>query len=166
MSPHWARMGLSWCQPVRGLVSKGREQNMETRRDSGGLRAAVIARRTELGMTATDLQRSSGLSPRTVRDIEGAADRRYGTTTLARLDAALGWPVGTAFQKWTGESAPEVVTSIAEQMVALSNRLDRIETEPPWTRGWMALGRRLTPDQRTLLQAVGHQMVAGRDGDS
>lgn len=130
------------------------------------LRAAVISRRTELNMTTTDLQRASGLSARTVREIEhGDLRRRFGSTTLARLDGALGWPVGTAYGIWSGEAASDQSLSIVAQMTALTERVARMSEEPPWTRDWMALGRRLTADQRALLQALGHQMVAHRDGD-
>ena len=131
----------------------------------GDLRAAVIARRTELGMTATDLQRASGLSARTIREVEsGDTHRRFGSTTLARLDVALGWPTGTAYARWTGDTADDMSSTVAEQLIALTERIRRMEDEPPWQRDWLSLGGQLTPDQRALLQALGTQLVASHDG--
>src|SRR4051812_19859168 len=93
------------------------------------LREQVLAARAARGMTATALQRASGLSARTVRDIEAGNPRRYTVGTLARLDEALGWAQGTAWRTWQAAEAakaPETsLEEIAEQMAALREQVTR-----------------------------------------
>lgn len=119
------------------------------------LRSRVIAARAERGWTPAELQRRSGLSARTIRDIESAnRARRYGATTLAKLDRALEWQPGTALASWLagdGEEDAQLASmrsAIAEQMAALEQRLARIEESPPWQAELVDACRLLSPEDR------------------
>jgi len=115
----------------------------------------VIAARTARGMTATALQRASGLSARTIRDIEtGNPSRRYSSTTLAALDEALGWPKGEAWRVWRtrdSDIAESVRDEIAEQMSALRAQIAEVAERPPWTVEIVDLMRLLSPADRRLV---------------
>lgn len=123
------------------------------------LRDAVVAARTERGWNATALQRHSGLSARTVRDIENAnPTRRYSSTTLAALDKALGWASGHALTLWrptqyTG--APPEVASIAEQMTMIMRRIDQLDERPAWADELVDSARLLSAeDRRRVLDLI------------
>lgn len=115
----------------------------------------VIAARTARGMTATALQRASGLSARTIRDIETAnPTRRYSATTLASLDEAFEWPRGEAWRVWRthdSEVAESVREEIAEQMEALRAQIVEVSERPPWSVEIVDLMRLMSPTDRRLL---------------
>lgn len=75
--------------------------------DWGRLAKAVIARRVELGATTRQaLAESSGLSARTLSDIENARRTSYDPATLVRLEQALRWPPGSAQAVLAGDDPP------------------------------------------------------------
>lgn len=124
---------------------------------AGTLRDRVIAARIARDISPTALGRQSGLSARTIRDIEsGNPQRRYGATTLARLDRPLGWEPGTAWATWNaeihaaGEGAAVSVMrrAITEQMAALEQRLERMEETPPWAAELINACRLLAAEDR------------------
>jgi transcriptional regulator with XRE-family HTH domain len=122
------------------------------------LRDEVVAARMARAMTATALQRASGLSARTLRDIEaGTPQRRYSLATLSALDRAFGWPAGHAWRLWQeGEGAVTPLEEIAEQMALLREevrrRLDagevRDRERPAWADELVGLVRLLSAEDR------------------
>lgn len=88
---------------------------------AASLRGEVIAARMARRWNLSTLQRQSGLSARTIRDIEAGADRRYSVTTLGALDRAFGWTEGHAWRLWeTGDRSPDTpVNELLEQMAQL-----------------------------------------------
>lgn len=131
-------------------------------RPGTNLRERVLTARTASVMTAQALQRASGLSARTLRDIEsGNTQRHYSVRTLAALDDALGWERGTAWQLWQADAATTSDTmsmvEVAEELAAMRQLLDRRgpgghgngeEPEPSWARDVIALMRLLSNDDR------------------
>ena len=121
---------------------------------AGSLAERVVAARGERQMSLSALQRVTGLSARTLRDIEsGNRRRRYGADTLGRLDEVFGWRPGTAWQTWIGEDPADAALegirqAIAAQMAALEERLARIEEAPPWSSELIDAVRLLRPDDR------------------
>jgi hypothetical protein len=118
-------------------------------------------------MSLSALQRITGLSARTLRDIEAAAPRRrYGAATLAQLDAAFDWPAGTAWDAWTAEDPAAVATAevrdaIAAQMAALEERLARIEESPPWQHELVDAVRLLRPEDRARVLDYARRLGEG-----
>ncbi len=65
--------------------------------DWEALARAIVARRVELGHTSRQtFVDASGLSARTVGDLETARRDSYARETLVRLERALGWASGSA----------------------------------------------------------------------
>jgi transcriptional regulator with XRE-family HTH domain len=125
----------------------------------------VIAARTARRMTTTALQRASGLSARTIRDIEhGHPTRRYSSTTLASLDEALGWPRGEAWRVWRTSDidvAETVRDEIAEQMAALRAQIVEVSERPPWSVEIVDLMRLMSPADRRLLLDLASRLAPG-----
>lgn len=110
-------MGRAVQRGPGGVLASGR---ITSRR----LREEVIAARTSRRMTATALQRASGLSARTLRDIEGGTPgRRYSVTTLAALDRAFGWDEGRAWRLWQEDEEAAEATTPLEELAAQMERL-------------------------------------------
>jgi hypothetical protein len=82
----------------------------------------VIRRRVELGHdTRASFIAASGISARTMGDIETARRDSYDRATLARLEKALGWEPGHLAELLRGEAHPTTtveVTTIREADVA------------------------------------------------
>jgi transcriptional regulator with XRE-family HTH domain len=134
---------------------------------AGTLAERVTAARAQRAMSLSALQRVTGLSARTLRDIESANPaRRYGAATLARIDAAFGWPAGTAHEVWTSEdptrqAVDEVRDAIAAQMAALDERLARIEESPPWQHELVDAVRLLQPEDRARVLDYARRLGEG-----
>lgn len=73
-----------------------------TAADRQRLGKAVADRRAELGRPQEDLASHGGPSARTVRSIEQATLSSHTPAMLAKLDAGLDWPDGTAQRHLTG----------------------------------------------------------------
>lgn len=133
---------------------------------AASLRSEVIAARTTRRWNLSTLQRISGLSARTIRDIEtGTPERRYSVTTLGALDRAFGWTDGTAWRLWeSGERRPETpLSELLEQMAELRRAVTQmseevssihreseegVERRPSWADDLVDLVGRLSPDDR------------------
>lgn len=131
---------------------------------AGRLRDRVVDARVAHGLSLSALQRLTRLSARTLRDIEsGNPARRYGATTLARLDEALGWRPGTAYGLWKAEAAETQVEvmrrAIAEQMAALNDRVERMEEQPPWAAELIEACRLLTGEDRATLLELARRLA-------
>ena len=62
---------------------------------------AQAVARAGSGMTNSALANRAGISTRTLRDIlDPTTTRRFGRTTLDKLDGPLGWPTGRAWQMY------------------------------------------------------------------
>lgn len=123
------------------------------------LRDEVVSARMARSMTATALQRASGLSARTLRDIEAGAPRRYSLTTLSALDKAFGWETGYAWQLWQQDEGPPAtpVEELTFQMELfreeMSRRLDDLASKsdderPSWADELVDLVRLLNAEDR------------------
>lgn len=113
---------------------------------AGTLAERVIAARSARRMTAGAMQRASGLSARTIRDIEtGTPDRRYSAKTLGQLDHALGWPPGTAYNLWREDHDTSTVDA---ELMEIRRRLQMLEEEPAWARELVDLVRLLSAEDR------------------
>lgn len=67
--------------------------------DLDRLSAYVVARRVELGYRARgDLASASGLSVRTLADVECGRRETFHASTIAALEQALGWATGSVAQ--------------------------------------------------------------------
>lgn len=134
---------------------------------AGTLAELVTAARAQRGMSLSALQRASGLSARTLRNIESAnPDRTYGAGTLSRLDVAFGWPAGTAHGAWkrteqAGLEAERLNAAIAAQMAALDERLARIEEAPPWQKELVDAVRLLRPEDRARVLDYAYRLGEG-----
>lgn len=153
---HAAEIG----QPGEPFIDSGNDMTATTLRDR------VVAARISRGMTPTALQRQTGLSARTIRDIEaGHPGRRYGATTLARLDEAFGWAPGSAWDAWKAEvdggdveAVAAMRQAIAEQMAALEERLARMEETPPWAAELVNACRLLSAEDRARVLDLAHRL--------
>lgn len=142
-----------------GELIRSRQVSAET------LQAKVFAARNALHMTITALASRTGMSPRTIRDIEEGADRSYRSTTLAPLDAVFGWEAGEAYRTWRAEVGerpdPSDNALIAAQMAEIVERVRRIEEQPPWTTEMLDACRLLTAEQRALVLAIARELSRG-----
>lgn len=119
----------------------------------------VIAARSARGINATALQKDSGLSARTIRDIEsGNPTRRYSPTTLGRLDRPLGWKPGTAWALWTEQLPAAGSVQLQHTISDLTRRLELLEEEPPWARELIECVRVLTPQDRDFIFALARRL--------
>ena len=119
----------------------------------------VADARSARQMTASRLQKLSGLSARTIRDIEsGNPSRRYSPTTLGRLDGPLGWKPGTAWRTWMEQGAGSGSTDLAQAIDDVVRRLAQLEEEPPWARELVDAVRVLTPEDRALVFALARRL--------
>lgn len=119
----------------------------------------VIASRSARGMNASALQKESGLSARTIRDIEsGNPTRRYSPTTLGRLDRPLGWKPGTAWGLWVEQSPTAGSAQLQRTISDLTRRLDQLEEEPPWARELIEVVRLLPPPDRDFVFALARRL--------
>ncbi len=99
---------------------------------------AVIARRVELGHHTRDsFVAASGLSPRTLGDIETARRTSYSKSTLARLERGLKWTDGQVARHVNGQAGP-------------SSHFDEI-------------GRAIARDDFVLRWLLGHSGLNGAD---
>lgn len=129
---------------------------------AGTLRDEVIAARSARRMTAVALQRASGLSARTLRDIEsGRTDRRYSITTLSALDRVFGWSPGYAWHLFERDELTDAMTTpldeLVEQMAGLRRELrQHLEADtaalddemPSWATELVDLVRLLNAEDR------------------
>lgn len=155
------------------LPSRGDDVASHSTMTAATLREEVIAARMARRMTATALQRASGLSARTIRDIEGGTPgRRYSVTTLASLDRAFGWEEGRAWRLWqSGEPKPEPtpVAELLDQMQALRSAVvnlgARVELDeldrPAWADELVDLVRLLSPEDRRRVFDLAQRLAPG-----
>lgn len=86
--------------------------------DWEALASAVVARRVQLGHeTRKEFIDASGLSPRTMGDIETARRESYSPSTLARLEQALDWPAGRVAEI-LGSDVPALIPADAVALPA------------------------------------------------
>lgn len=157
--------------PSRGVAvsADGSDPQLDSGADmsAASLRERVLDARTSLNWTAAILQARSGLSARTLRDIEGGnADRRYSVQTLAALDRAFAWPQGTAWRAWQAQdggggpgetSAEELAEQMRQLRAALRQGLEevsaRIERDevPTWAVEVIDLMRLMSAEDRRRL---------------
>lgn len=134
------------------------------------LRDLVVATRTQHRWTAGTLQARSGLSARTLRDIEaGRSDRRYSVRTLGALDRAFDWPAGTAWRAWRHEAAPETpAEELAEQMrelraAVVADVREELEAQraeiPAWAIEIIDLMRLMGADDRRRLTDLASRLA-------
>src|SRR4030095_7457049 len=136
-------------------VDSGTDAGSPSRRSAALLASRVVAARTQQRLTWTRLQEITGLSARTIRDIEsGNAERRYSPNTLAALDEAFGWEEQTAWSIWRGENLGVTETErneIAEQMAALRQTVEKVTSQPPSLAQLIELASILSPEERRWL---------------
>lgn len=135
---------------------------------SGSVMTAVdladAVERAARGMNQTALQRATGLSARTLRDILAATPgRRFGRTTLDKLDEPLGWAPGTAWRlhrQSPQESVPDArtVQLIRAQMDAMVSRVAMLEEQPSWAGEVLDAFRLLQPEDRAMLLALARRL--------
>jgi hypothetical protein len=150
----------------------GSEEHMS----AGTLRDEVIAARSARQMTAVALQRASGLSARTLRDIEsGTTERRYSLTTLSALDRVFDWESGRAWRLWQeGESAGALTTPIEELIQQMSlmrseirQRLDEVvatvedSERPNWADELVDIVRLLSAEDRRRVFDYAQRLAPG-----
>ena len=79
----------------------------QTPQDWQALARAVTDRRVELGhRTLRSFANASGLSTKTLGEIEGAKRKSYDRATLSVIESALRWPTGTVAAVLAGQPAP------------------------------------------------------------
>ena len=103
--------------------------------------AAVVARRSYLGLTQEELAANASVGATTIRYIETAARSAYRALTLARVAAALEWPASRFVELLAGdyegeedEFAPgggdderdELIAELQGQVAALTAKVDAI----------------------------------------
>ena len=124
------------------------------RRSSAAILAArVVAARTELRWTLTELQSQTGLSARTLRDIEaGNPDRRYSPNTLAHLDHAFDWEPNTAWAIWRDLTTDDDSNGSEDpsEITALRRQVEELMRTPPWIAQLVEMVRSLSPEERRM----------------
>lgn len=115
----------------------------------------VVARRTSLGIKREALVRATGLSRKTLRDIEQAHRRTYGSDTLGKLDGPLGWRAGHAYDIWREEPGPDLAGLVDETRALVDERtahiarlLARQLELPVWAPELIDACRLLSPEDR------------------
>lgn len=90
--------------------------------DWAALARAVTDRRVELGhRTLRSFAAASGLSTKTLGEIEGAKRSSYDRATLAQIEQALRWPAGTVVAVLRGANATEGAAVYVEELEAALN---------------------------------------------
>lgn len=128
-----------------------------------GLADAV--ERAARGMNQTALQRATGLSARTVRDVlSGNPARSFGRTTLDKLDGPLGWAPGTAWRKYREDDRPDdgdTMRLMEMEMERLVARVAALEEGPSWASEVVDAFRLLPPEVRSLLIELAWRLSRG-----
>jgi transcriptional regulator with XRE-family HTH domain len=131
---------------------------------AASLRLKVFAARNAANLTVTALAAATGMSPRTIRDIEEGADRAYRSTTLSALDRVFGWAPGEAYATWrAGEGAdlhPDVET-LATQMAEIAEEVRRMQEQPSWALELIEACRLLPGEDRAVVLALAHRLGRG-----
>ena len=81
----------------------------------------------EVGWTQKELERRSGVSDTTLRNLQHARADNYRPAVLAAVSRALGWPPEAIDRISRGEPTPEPISRFSERMVA--ERLSSIRKE-------------------------------------
>lgn len=101
----------------------------------------VLARRTALGFRShAAFEGATGLGARTLGDIERGHRKSYSPATLARLDAALGWTIGSSRRVLLGQEPsvpPAVVVTempspepgVTVHIAELADELEKVSPE-------------------------------------
>ncbi len=113
------------------------------------------------GMTQAALQRATGLSARTLRDLLAGTDRRFGRATINKLDEALGWPPGHAWRLYRQQRPPtevRLVEVIAGQMDQIAARVATLEETPTWAGEVLDAFRPLRPSDRAALLVIARRL--------
>lgn len=125
----------------------------------------VVARRTSLGMKREALVRATGMSRKTLRDIEQAHPRSYGSDTLGKLDGPLGWRAGHAYDIWRQEPGPDVAALVTElhsltdeRTADLARLVTRQLEQPVWAPELVDACRLLGPEDRALVLALARRL--------
>jgi transcriptional regulator with XRE-family HTH domain len=138
------------------------------------LASTVVATRTQKRWPRDKLRQVSGLSGRTVRDIEAGTTRRYTPITLAKLDKAFGWPEGHAWNIWRGHDGFAAPTDNADRFVRYDDRLqahearlklleELLEEQPRWASELIKPARLLQPADRSLIISLMWRLAGERD---
>lgn len=131
---------------------------------------AEAVARAAAGLTNMTLAKRAGLSTRTLREIlNPASTRHFGRATLDKLDVALGWPHGRAWQLYlrhqstdTAALPSELLDSIHRQMELLGQRLDEFHDEPLWAAQLIEACKRLSDSDRAFVLAMAYRLNDGR----
>lgn len=122
---------------------------------------AAAVERAAAGMSMTTLQRQTGLSARTLRELLRAdTGRRFNRSTLDKLDGPLGWAPGTAWRHYrASETRPSpVADAVMVQMQQLAARLESIEERPPWAAEMIDACRLLSAEDRAIVLALARRL--------
>lgn len=125
---------------------------------------ADAVERAAAGRNRTALQRATGLSARTLRDIlDPTSPRRFGHATINKLDAPLDWPAGTAWRIYRQPREPSTddrtTRLIAAQMEQIAERVALLEGQPTWAGEVLDAFRPLRPADRALLLSLARRLA-------
>ncbi len=125
------------------------------------LQSMVFAARNAKHLTVTALATATGMSPRTIRDIEGGVQRSYRSTTLSPLDTYYGWEPNTAYETWrAGEGAgakPDVV-EVAAKVAEIAEEIRRMQKRPQWYDEVVNEFTLLSTDDRAILLTLARRL--------
>lgn len=120
------------------------------------IRAEVVAK----DMTWSALQKAAKVSQKTITALrEGDPRRRWGHTTLAKLDDVFGLARGTLYTVWQQESRPD---DLAAEVQAIKARLSEIEERPPWAAELIEVVGSLSSDDRAVLLQLARRLASSR----
>lgn len=100
-------------------MAKGSELKSRPMDRRWGYVASIINERlAELAWTQKELERRSGVSDTTLRNLQHARADNYRPAVLAAVSRALGWPPDALERISHGATPPEPVSRFTERMVA------------------------------------------------
>lgn len=88
----------------------------------GFVSRAINERLMELGWTQKELERRSGVSDTTLRNLQHARADNYRPAVLAAVSRALGWPPEAIDRISRGEPTPDPVERLSEREI--NDRVD------------------------------------------
>jgi hypothetical protein len=117
------------------------------------LRDRVRAELIALDITWSALQKRAQVSQKTIDDLKnGNPDRRWGHTTLSKLDEALGLEPGTLYGIWEQDDASRPsaadVADLRMRTQMLEAKISEIRDRPPWFAEALEVLGGLEPDLR------------------
>jgi hypothetical protein len=113
-------------------------------------------------MTNTALAKLAGISTRTLRDIlDKTTTRRFGRSTLSKLDVAFGWSSGRALhlhQSRTLDTVDDRLTMLVADVATLTQRVDVLERRPDWEVELIDACEPLSPGDRATVLALARRL--------